>query len=532
VPLLTQVEAAIKLGVGVELIEYFINHCPKPCEDRKLRIATTHQEALIDEKELLDFQRYLNEPWPKPPKGCRPHIPDPIKDDIRRESHLGCAICGHMDNGEVAHIEPVSITLNNSPDNLIYLCPNHHTKYDYGFKPASNVTLDEVRAAKLVKRRSRQRMLKFEANATRLLQGLIQRLARIEEELKKETNATLVQIHLTEAKQLMAAIPDLTAAAEEQAKKDRPETKVEELVVKNAPTFARLTAGVQTTTEDRDIRTAMSSIVSKSHQVLIDIDEVECPHCCGRGMTGLVGDLCVYCRGSCVVTQEELEEYDPKNIDEVECPHCGGRGTIGITQNLCKFCRGSCVVTGQEAEDYEPQQIDETDCPHCNGRGTTGRRDSMCAYCRGDCVVTRQEARDYNADHIDEVECPHCNGRGAIGYRDMTCVYCMGDCVVTAERLENYDPNEIDEVDCPHCNGYGTTGLRQNTCAYSRGDCVVSRQVKEEYDVDGIDEVECPHCHGRGTTGLVGDICKLCKGDCTVSNEIRMAYIDQRGIQE
>jgi hypothetical protein len=35
-PMLSIVEAAIKLGVGVPLIEYFIDHCPKHKEDRKL----------------------------------------------------------------------------------------------------------------------------------------------------------------------------------------------------------------------------------------------------------------------------------------------------------------------------------------------------------------------------------------------------------------------------------------------------------------------------------------------------------------
>jgi len=36
-PMLSSVEAAIKLGVGVELIEYFVRYCPKYKEDRKLQ---------------------------------------------------------------------------------------------------------------------------------------------------------------------------------------------------------------------------------------------------------------------------------------------------------------------------------------------------------------------------------------------------------------------------------------------------------------------------------------------------------------
>ena len=107
------------------------------------------------------MKNYLNQPWPLPENGKRPSIPNLIKEDIKRESHYSCAICGHMDNGEVAHIEPVSETLNNSPDNLIFLCPNHHTKYDYGYTLKGNITIEEVRAAKMLKRRSRCRVLRY-----------------------------------------------------------------------------------------------------------------------------------------------------------------------------------------------------------------------------------------------------------------------------------------------------------------------------------------------------------------------------------
>ena len=88
---------------------------------------------MYDDVSLVKFNNYLNKPWTMPEKAKRPAIPEPIKKDIKEESHHSCAICGHMENGEVPHIEPVCKTLNNSPDNLIYLCPNHHKKYDYGY---------------------------------------------------------------------------------------------------------------------------------------------------------------------------------------------------------------------------------------------------------------------------------------------------------------------------------------------------------------------------------------------------------------
>lgn len=91
-----------------------------------------------------------------------------------------------MDGGEVAHIEAVSDSYNNSPDNLIYLCPNHHTKYDLGYRPSKNVTPEMVRAAKLLKRKSRQRMMAYEANAVKGLHGLIQLIKSIGTKLKDD----------------------------------------------------------------------------------------------------------------------------------------------------------------------------------------------------------------------------------------------------------------------------------------------------------------------------------------------------------
>ncbi len=531
-PMLSTVEAAIKLGVGVELIEYFTRYCPKYKEDRKLPAKKMDGQLLIDEKDLLHFQRYLNMPWPMPPAADRPGIPQPIQDDIKLESHLGCAICGLMDNGEIAHIEAVKASLNNSPDNLIFLCPNHHTKYDLGYKPANNVTAEMVRAAKLLKRKSRQRMLAYEANAVKGLLGLIQLIKAIGSKLKAKDNQDQMEILTTEVQKLLELVPELTAAAEEQAKNDQPSAELDQVVAKNAPAFAKLASRVRDAKSAYDVRHVVESVTEKSHELLLDFDEVDCPHCGGRGMTGLVGDFCAYCKGSCLVTQDEANAYDPAEIDEVECPHCAGRGTIGHTQIFCKFCGGSCAVSKEEAEGYDPALIDETDCPHCNGRGTVGWNQNFCAYCGGDCVVSRQKAEEYDPSTIDEVECPHCNGRGLRGFTESICDYCKGDSVVTRKKAEAYNPDQMDEQDCPHCNRRGNVGWNGRLCEFCGGDGFVTSKKAKEYDPDEIDEVECPKCHGRGTYGLIGNSCKLCGGDCVVTKERREAFIDKFGLDD
>jgi DnaJ-class molecular chaperone len=521
--LLTKIEAAMKLGLSIELLEYFTKKCPKQNETRLLKSTKVDGQTFFGDGDLLSYQNWLSEPW-QYSKGQRPPIPDAIKTDIKAESHYGCAICGYSDNGEVAHIEAVAETLNNSPDNLIFLCPNHHTKYDLGFKPSSNITLEVVRAAKLVKRSTRQRVLRHEANATKLLVAVTSLLKSLEQKLKSEgASVDLVQVYMTETKSLMDRVPELAANAGDAAKADKDLGDVGAAIAKVAPKLLKATSGSVKAKEDSAVRTALSAVVKTVDDELLDFDEVECPHCNGAGMTGLVGDLCVYCKGSCFVTSERAEAYDPDDIDQVECPRCGGRGMIGLASALCTFCGGSCVVTHERAEEFDENNLPEKECPHCNGTGTRGLVSDLCPYCKGDTFVSEEKLAAYDPEKIDEVECPHCNGAGTTGLVSDVCRYCGGSQFVTRDKKKKYKRDEIDEVECPHCNGAGLCG-RGDFCAFCKGSQVISQKKAAEYDPDDFDEETCPRCNGSGQTGLVGDECKLCKGNGFVTEAKAIAY--------
>ena len=112
--LLPRIEAAMKLGISVELLNSIHKRCPKAGETRVLNAKEMDGELYFEEGELDGYRRYLNSPWPHE-HGKRPAIPEAIKKDIKEESHLCCAVCGDANNGEVAHIEAVSDSLNNSP---------------------------------------------------------------------------------------------------------------------------------------------------------------------------------------------------------------------------------------------------------------------------------------------------------------------------------------------------------------------------------------------------------------------------------
>ena len=67
----------------------------------------------------------------------------------------------------------------------------------------------------------------------------------------------------------------------------------------------------------------------------------------------MVGDYCAYCDGSCLVSSEKAEAYDPDEIDQVDCPRCRGKGTTGMVGDACALCQGSCVVSRDIASAYE-----------------------------------------------------------------------------------------------------------------------------------------------------------------------------------
>ena len=387
-----------------------------------------------------------------------------------------------MDNGEIAHIEAVATTLNNAPSNLIFLCPNHHTKYDFGYKVNSNVTIEEIRAAKLLKRNARCRILKYEASATKSLLSLIKFVKTIEDTIGKKQSANLNSIYLSELNTLLAAVPDLSKAATQQAKKDGLATEPEKALEKIAPKLAAIAAEVPSKPGENATRSKAQRMISEVREVMIEIDEVDCPHCGGSGMRGLVGDFCAYCKGSCVVSQAKHDAYDPDDIDEVECPHCHGKGTTGLRSDLCVYCRGSCVVSHAKADEYDVDNVDEVECPHCHGKGTTGLAGDYCAFCGGSCVVSHAKAEAYNPEDIDEVKCPHCGGRGMTGLVSDECAYCHGSCVVSHAKAAAYDREKIDEVECPRCGGKGTTGLVGDYCALCKGPCVVNAATAEAYE--------------------------------------------------
>ncbi len=60
----------------------------------------------------------------------RRSIPRKLKETLLEQSNNQCSVCGAKSHLQLAHIRPLSLGGDNSPENLIVLCPTCHVSVD------------------------------------------------------------------------------------------------------------------------------------------------------------------------------------------------------------------------------------------------------------------------------------------------------------------------------------------------------------------------------------------------------------------
>lgn len=478
--LLNKVESAMLLNITVELLEYFVSYAAKGKNSRKLKVEKRIDgEWYFLDSELNSFRIYLSEPWPKPDKGQRPYLPENIKDDVKHESHHGCAICGLVTKCEVAHIEASKDSYNNSPDNLLLLCSNHHTDYDYGNK-VDGVNFDVVLAAKTMKRASRSRIMQYEKNSIAAYKSLLNLIKSLEFSLGKDP--AKADVILVELKSLLSMIPEFEKRVEQEfSVKDKVFSPEDKYLKSKLAEISVAIAKDNIYKDTSEVKKAATNVNKITDEILLEFDEHTCPHCSGAGTMGLMGDICFYCKGEQLVTKNELDSYNVDNIDYKLCPKCNGSGQQGIMGRICSYCKGSIWVTPEKFFEYDDTDEDEVECPCCFGSGTIGLEGNVCPFCKGDQVVSSEKNDSYDECLVDLHDCPHCNGTGVKGFTGSICSYCKGDQRIKQSKVDSYDPSKIDEVLCPKCKGSGQQGLAGTLCKLCKGDQVVKSEVCAQY---------------------------------------------------
>ena len=126
---INEYEAAVEYGFSPELLRWLTQNAV--VNNEKLPFDEVDGVFYFTREALRELDKKMSGKWPMPPKGTRPIIPAGIQREIKEEARFSYPVC-HWAQGELAHIRAVSKTCCNHPANLIYLCPNHHSEYDFG----------------------------------------------------------------------------------------------------------------------------------------------------------------------------------------------------------------------------------------------------------------------------------------------------------------------------------------------------------------------------------------------------------------
>lgn len=311
---INEFKAAVEFGFSPDLLRWFTQN---PVIDNEVL-------PYIEEFGVYFFLRHdleslhgkMLSKWPLPPKGSRPTIPAGIQREIKEEAQFSCPVC-HRPQGELAHIHAVAKSYCNHPFNLLFLCPNHHTEYDYGHI-YSNVTLDDVKAFK----------------------ESLQRFNKIQWALKGNLINTYLGA-LNAAKSLLE-VHDKISHSIEDAK------------------YCEVLKTVATSIEERKKIKGKPAITIKE----IDLEIIEfkaahsrdlCPLCNGNGST-VIYHPCPICLGDGVAPENDprlshLEDYEP-----VSCTLCGGTGSIH--GDPCPACGGDGQVSRGWADRHDWSQYE------------------------------------------------------------------------------------------------------------------------------------------------------------------------------
>ena len=491
---LTEIEAAILVRMSPELLRELTKTAPKHGESRKLPFTEIDGEITYSDEELLEFDRYLKAPWPRPLKSKRPHLPKCIRDELVIEANHKCAFCSWTNTGEAAHIDPVHESPCHHPHNLIWTCPNHHTEYDYGQIKVTLLTRAHVRVMKEFLLDARVRQWRVEHRSVSDCLAIIETLRKIAAYLD-DKGFSGIRSELSEiaTRSLDSAISNAKKGIQGTAKAKRPKSYIhyaEKVAALTSLPKAFKTAEINETVQT--LENARDTYFSESNLEL-------CPLCKGKGDHN--HHTCPICAGDGSVEKDRVAELDLKPFTQIKCPLCKGSGEHNRFE--CPVCRGVSTIDQGAVVELDLSPYAQKVCPVCEGSGSHNRKD--CWGCAG--VGTIDKAREIEHDLFRQVECPICDGGGDRDGGD--CPECHGVGTIDAAREETLDANVYRQDDCPICLGKGYR-KKGRPCAACQTTGKMDAGRIELLDTSLYGSVECPHCHG---TGEANDRdCSFCSG--------------------
>lgn len=459
------------------LLRWLTSYAPKHGSKRKLQFAKEENGLLFFERaELIEFDNWLKLPWPVPPKASRPNIPSKIREEVTIEAGGACAIChGHPDSCEAAHLDPVHKSKNNHPENLLWLCANHHTVYDKGLYGPLDEDKEFVVSFKIALALHKKQIWRMQGDVSGALYSLLTQCTALEEQLKGATKVEQVQAVSQLANNTVKLIPQLGPVSTKDPNYNafisiKPQlAKLAEKAMSEANVAATLQLA-------REVRTEFAAAAGY----------VPCPLCEGRGYHH--GNDCPVCDGDREVTRDYAERVDLGQYESVKCPLCQGKKHFNGED--CPVCDGEGNLERRFAEAVNVRDYSEVECPLCEGTRYFEGKD--CLGCGSEGRMLRHQAEALDLRQFDRVPCPLCKGKKR--YNGEDCPVCDGEGQMLRRDAERVDLGEYDIVACPLCKG--SRRHEGNDCPECEAEGKLTRYQAERVDLWKYKHVSCPTCLG------------------------------------
>lgn len=376
---ITEFEGAVFVKMSPDLLRWCTIYAPKN-DGVKLKYEEKDGVYYYSKKGLGKFSVHLQSPWAKPTNGARPTIPLGIKTEIKKEAEHRCPVC-RTNAGELAHIDPVSLTFNNHPHNLIYLCPNHHTYYDYGHK-YNNVEKQEIKDYKKSLLNFQITQWKLQGNIINSYMSAINIIGRI-----KEIEVEILKI--------------LTPL------------EFDNFFLKVIDKIDSINKSDQNVSEATNLVTKLGSKTFKSNK-----DKAY----------------------SFFENKPKLLTIIKENNHSINCPLCKGNGYTRYF-DTCPPCAGEGILSEEQISNIDFDQYNIENCPLCIGNGCTDHFDT-CPPCAGEGKLSKEQISNIDFDQYDIENCPLSKGNGFTDYYD-TCPACGGEGEISKEQISNIDFNDF-----------------------------------------------------------------------------------------
>lgn len=489
--LLNEYAAAALVGMSPTLLRWFTSYAPKQGNSRKLKKEKDVDDVVYyDRDELLSFNDWLKAPWPSKGKE-RPPIPKGIRREIKHEANGECAIChSHKDTCEAAHLDPVANSKNNHPENLLWLCSNHHTSYDDGLFGPKEENAEFVMSFKIALHHYKKMNWRMQDKLSHKLFIILDNCDLLDRQLKKAQTKEQKNAIEKLAKDTLKLLPKLAP------------------VSKADPSYEAY----------QSISTDLDDVTSKKQTVTVQLKKarrvreayvaalgyVPCPLCKASGIHD--GYDCPVCLGDREIEESAAKSVDLRDFQSVDCPICKAKGDF--KGGDCPACGGDATMERRFAETIDPRDYADVTCPLCKGKG---RRNGIdCSECDGEGTLEARFLDDVDLRLYDEVNCPLCKGEGI--HDGETCPACDGDRTMERHHAEEIDLSSYKTVKCPLCKGGRT--YEGDDCPACGGDGEMDRRYADQIDLGDYKEVKCPSCKGRRQ--IDGAECRACDGNGTM----------------